>query len=223
MEEARQLQRERFALRKYGKDGLILGDWVKHVTSKPKKFIFGAGRKAQGVRGGHPEASRKTRSSTPTGQPPGQVFDKLTDDGEGARAGMRSKRRRARRSRPKPPRRRARASCPRFPASSCATAPRVSTLRTTSGSTPKPRSERRRGRRWRVELAGSAAGELRGDDATRDFRLRQAPQAPGGCVGEARRRHQGSREVRQARGDQDGDGEGLRDCVRPRSTQSPRR
>ena len=78
-EEARQLQRERFALRKYGKDGLILDDWVKHVTSKPKKFIFGAG---PGKRKEFEEDIQKLREKNKERypdeiQPPGQVFDKL--------------------------------------------------------------------------------------------------------------------------------------------------
>ena len=78
-EEARQLQRERFALRKYGKDGLILDDWVKHVTSKPKKFIFGAG---PGKRKEFEEDIQKLRERNKERypdeiQPPGQVFDKL--------------------------------------------------------------------------------------------------------------------------------------------------
>ena len=78
-EEARQLQRERFALRKYGKDGLILDDWVRHVTSKPKKFVFGAG---PGKRKEFEEDIQKLREKNKEKypdelQPPGQVFDKL--------------------------------------------------------------------------------------------------------------------------------------------------
>ena len=89
-EEARQLQRERFALRKYGKDGLILDDWSSTSPPNQEVHLRRRARKAQGVRGGHPEASREKQGAVPRRDPaPGQVFDKLyTSDGEeGARKG----------------------------------------------------------------------------------------------------------------------------------------